>query len=143
MNTSTQILPGIKFIGYVDIDTLPDAPRIDLAALCNMTVGIFTEIHPIDFFGSPDCRASSERVAGQSSETATLKFKSKSILPALSHIGFVITDIEGNNYFIGNQRPPFPTLKVDTIFGSPDGDSAGFDYEIKHTALKSIAKCKI
>ena len=48
MRTTTQILPGIKAIGWVDCRHLPR--RVDLSAICGMTVAVLTDIHPIPFY---------------------------------------------------------------------------------------------
>ena len=143
MNTNIQILPGIRFIGYFDLDKLAAEPRFDLAGICGMTVPVLTDIIPVDFCDDPECRNVTERINGQNQDKATLKFHSHTLIEIHKRLGFVVTDIAGNSFVIGNQLPPFPQIKVELYCGTPDGDGAGFYYEISHAAIKSMVPCKI
>ena len=143
MNTNIQILPGIRFIGYFDLDKLAAEPRFDLAGICGMTVPVLTDIIPVDFCDDPECRNVTERINGQNQDKATLKFHSHTLIEIHKRLGFVVTDIAGNSFVIGNQLTPFPQIKVELYRGTPDGEGAGFYYEISHAAIKSMVPCKI
>lgn len=141
MKTSVQILPGIKFIGWLDCRHLPC--RVDLSAICLMPVPIFTDITPIDFFGEPECQCQTKKEGGGYEATASLKFLSDTDLPRNGHIGFVVTDANDNSYLIGSREHPRPIVERTHRTGSPSGDSAGILYEISHVALRTMVPCII
>lgn len=141
MKTTTQILPGIKAIGWLECDKLPD--RVDLMGICRQDFGIFTDIHPMEFFDEPDCSCKRTKEGGSYSETASLKFQSSVPLPQHPRLGFVVTDISGQSYLIGSKEAPRPIVEVEQNTGSPGGDAASFYYEVKHTALKTLIPCYI
>lgn len=139
MRTTTQILPGIKSIGWLDCQHLPR--RVDLHGICGTPVAVLTAVTPIAFFEEPECECKTERESGHSNDTAKLKFRCGVLLPIHRTLGFVVTDVNGKSYLIGSQEPPFPKLKVDMRCGTPEGDPAGYHYEITHTAIKSMVEC--
>lgn len=139
MKTDIQILPGIKSIGWVECKYLPR--RVDLHGITQTSVPIFTTIHPLHFFDEPDCRCKTERVSGNISDTATLKFHCNELIRIDRQIGFVVTDINDISYLIGGKEPPFPKISVEQSTGSCGGDAAGYYYEITHSAIKSMVKC--
>lgn len=141
MRTSVTILPGVKFIGWVDCKRLPR--RVDLAGIAGMRIPIYTDIHRIDFFDSPQCECKSKMDNAGYEETATLKFLTGSELPRCDTLGFVVTDVNGNSFLIGSQEHPRPVVDCERRTGAPSSDSAGFSYEIKHVALKSMVPCII
>lgn len=141
MNTTIQILPGIRFIGYVD------CLRLQLAGIANyglqgIPVGVFTEVKPIDFFDDPECRNVTEFVNGQRQDKVTLKFHSHSLIEIHKKLGFVVTDANGKSYLIGALERPYPVVKTEMMCGAPDGDGGGFYYEVTHEALCSMVPCK-
>ena len=142
MNTNIQILPGIRFVGYIDLDKLAAEPRYDLAGICGMSVVILTDVIPVDFFDDPECRNVTEKINGQNQDRVSLKFHSHSLIEIHKNLGFVVTDNAGHSYVIGNQLPPFPQIKFELNCGAPDGDGAGFYYEVTHVALSSLVPCK-
>ena len=141
MRTTTQILPGVRAVGWVDCLRLPK--RVDLHGICGSQVAVLTDIHTVEFFDEPDCRCVTEKDGGGYTDTATLKFHAAELLPIHRKLGFVVTDVNGRSYLIGSQEPPFPTVKAEMLCGAPDGDGAGFQYEIKHVAIKSMVPCVI
>ena len=139
MKTSTQILPGVRAIGWVDCDKLPR--RVDLQGICGNVVAVLTEVTPIAFFGEPECRCKTEREAGRITDTASLSFRTDAVLPLHRHIGFVVIDQNGKSWLIGAKEAPYPTVKLTIDFGTPEGDPACNIYDIEHTALKSLILC--
>ena len=141
MRTSTIILPGIKAIGWVDCRHLPR--RVDLSAICGMPVAILTDIHPIEFFDEPQCECKTTKEGGSYQDTASLTFLTGTALPRSASLGIVVTDVAGNSFLLGSREQPLPIIEPTIRFGTPGGDPAGFFYEIKHVALKSMVPCKI
>ena len=141
MRTSTTILPGIKAIGWIDCRHLPR--RVDLSAICGMPVAILTDIHPIEFFGDPECECKTSKEGGGYQDIATLKFLTGSELPRSSTLGIVVTDVNGNSFLLGSKEQPLPVVEPTRKLGTPSGDPAGFSYEIKHVSIKSMVPCVI
>lgn len=139
----TQILPGITFIGWLDGSKLQRATGC--AKIVGQSVGIFTDIHPLQFCGEPDCRCKSERENGGYKDTATLKFNSPDLVPytQMRNIAFVITDCNGQSYLIGSLESPCATVECELLTGVPSGDAAGYSYEVKHCSYASMVPCKI
>lgn len=141
MRTSTQILPGIKAIGWVDCRHLPR--RVDLSAICGMSVAVLTDIHPIEFFGEPQCECKTKKDGAGYEDTATLKFLTSQKLPRSASLGFVVTDVNGKSFLIGSLEAPHPQVECNQQTGIPSGDAAGYEYEIRHVAIKSMVPCLI
>lgn len=141
MRTSTQILPGIKAIGWIDCRHLPR--RVDLSAICGMTVAILTDIHPIAFFDEPTCECQTKKDGAGYQDTATLKFLTDKKLPRSATLGFAVTDVNDNSFLVGSLEAPHPTVECDQRTGLPSGDAAGYEYEIKHVSIKSMVPCVI
>lgn len=141
MNTTQQILPGIKAIYWLDSRHLPR--RVDLHAIAGDAVAVLTDLYPIRFTDTPECSCVSERDNGGYVETASLTFACLDLLPIHRPLAFVVTDIAGCHWLIGAKEHPQPLLKVEALCGTPDGDHAGFRYEIKHVAVKSMTPCLI
>ncbi len=141
MKTSTQILPGVKAIGWVDCRHLPK--RVDLAGICGMPVAILTTIHPVEFFDEPQCECQTKKDGAGYEDTATLKFLTGAELPRSTNLGFVVTDVNDKSYLIGSKERPVPIPEKTHRLGLPDGDAAGFLYEVKHISIKSMVPCLI
>ena len=141
MRTTKQILPGVKFIGWVYADRL--IPDIVLRGIAGMPVPILTDIHDVAFFDEPKCECMTTNDNGNRLDTATLKFSSENVLPVNAHIAFIVTDISGGSYIIGSRETPFPVIKRTISFGNTANECAGVKYEITHTAIKSLVKCDI
>ena len=141
MKTTKQILPGVKSIGWVYAENL--IPDITLRGIARMPVPILTEIHKVPFFDEPKCECVTTNDNGNRLDTATLKFASEDVLPMDVHIALVVTDIADHSYIIGSRDSPFPVIKRTVSFGVTDGDGAGAEYEITHTAIRSLVPCDI
>ena len=141
MRTSTQILTGIKAIGWLDCRALPK--RVDLSAISGMPVAILTDIHPIPFFDEPTCECKTKKDGAGYEDTATLKFLTSQKLPRSASLGFVVTDVNGQSYLIGSLEAPQPQVECNQQTGIPSGDAAGYEYEIKHVSIRSMVPCVI
>lgn len=137
MRTTRQILPGIKAIGWVRCDNL--IADIALRGIA----GVLTDINAVDFFGEPECACVTANDNGNRLDTATLKFASENELPLHSHIAFVVTDICGCSYIIGAKEAAYPVIKRTISFGDTSNDRACTEYEITHSAIKSLVRCDI
>ena len=141
MKTTTYLLPGIQSIGWVECEKLQS--NVALNGICGNRIPVLTEIHPVPFFGQASCECSETKESGGVVATATLKFNSDEVLPLHQHVGFVVTDNNGENWLIGSKEPPFPVIKMRICFGDCDGERAGAEYEVKHTAIKTMMRCTI
>lgn len=140
MKTSTQILPGIKFIGWIECRHLQR--RIDLNAICGGVVPVLTNINQIPFFDDPSCECKTSKDCRGYHDTVTLKFSTDELIQS-RNIAFIVTDAGNNSYIIGTREEPFPVVEYTRKTGSPSGDPAGYKYEIKHTGIKSLVPCVI
>lgn len=139
MKTTTQILPGIKSIGWVDSRHLQR--RVDLRSICRMSVPVITQINQIPFFGDPSCVCKSVKEGAGYQETATLKFNTDIKLPRGIRPAFVVTDVKGDSFLIGAREHALAIAECEYNCGTPSGDEAGYSYEIKHVAIKTMVPC--
>jgi hypothetical protein len=72
-------------------------------------------------------------------EKVKLSFSTLRELPTRQNIGFVIRTVDGKLYIIGSKERPYPTVKVTTTTGQPDGDASVRKYEVSYTARKALA----
>ena len=131
-----QILPGVKAIGWLNCDLLQR--RVDLHGVCRSRIPVLTTITPVAFFDDADCRCARSRESGRQAAVATLKFRCATLLPIHLPLGFVVTDQNGKTYLIGSREHPQPVVKVEMGAGACDGDGAGYEYEITHTAIETM-----
>lgn len=139
MKYHTQSLPGIKNIAYLDARKL--TPNVMLMAICGNPIGVFTELHPIPFSGTPSCITSSVYDNHGRLEAVTLTFKSTEYMPTHMPVAFVVTDANDKSYLIGAFETPHPTVKVEIGFGDPSGDASVNTYEVKYTAIRALLPC--
>lgn len=136
ISPSIQILPGVRAIGWINCDLLQR--RVDLHGICQAKIPVLTAITPVPFFDKAECSCKRSRESGRQAATATLKFRCADLLPIHLPLGFVVTDQNGKTYLIGSREHPQPVVKVEMGVGQCDGDGAGYEYEITHTALETL-----
>lgn len=141
MNSTCQILPGVKNLYWVECSKLP--PRIDLQALGDLPVALLADLNEIAFLGNADCRCVTEKENNGWRQKASIKFRTGDKLPFCNNVAFVVTDVNGISYLIGAKELPFPVVRFEYNGGTPSGDPAGFTYEISHEALRTMVKCLI
>lgn len=141
MNNSCQILPGIKKIYYTLCDQLQ--PRIDLQAIAGMKVAILSDLEEIPFFGTPECKCSTEKDKNGWNQKVSLKFRSSEVIPVDDNLAFIVGDVNDRWFVIGAKENPYPVITVEKNTGSPSGDAAGFYYEINHESLRSLIECLV
>lgn len=141
MRTKTQILPGVSRIGWLDCRFL--APYVSLQYICGMKVSVMTDIHFIPEFEDASCECSTKVNGAGLSATASLKFRTNALIPDNGYLAFVVTTPCGENYLIGSQERPYATMECDHSTGDPSADASGYEYEIKHIAIRSMIPCVI
>lgn len=141
MNTTRQILPGVKAIYQLECNHLLE--NVALRGICKMSVPVLTALNEVEIFDNAECECQTERSDSASIDTATLKFQCEKYLPSHLHLGFVVVDVNGDSYLIGAKEPPFPIVKVQRKCGTPGDDSSCYRYEVSHTAVKSLIPCTI
>ena len=115
----TQHLPGIVFIGVVDCAKLqPNLP-----------------------FDNASCECASEPSHGVPIETATLKFRTTSLLDTDIQLGFVITAVNGGSFLIGAAEPPYPMVSLTRKTGTPGGSPAAWEIEVKAVGRRVLLPC--
>lgn len=134
-----QSLPGIKSIGIVPAERLQR--EIMYKHLAGIPVGVFTDVSPIAFVGTPTCEAVSTYNKNGRVEQTTLRFNTLYDLLAYRHVAFVVTDCNGQSYIIGQHERPRPIVKLTQNTGTPDGDPAVMSVEVTLYAQKSLIPC--
>ena len=141
MRTSTQILPGVKKIGWLDCRHLQD--HVSLRAICNMSVSVMTDIHFIAEFEDASCECSTKKEGPGPQDTASLKFRTNEWIPDNGYLAFVVTAPDNKSYLIGSKERPFAVMECQHSTGDPSADAAGYESAIKHVAIKSMIPCVI
>ncbi len=136
---TAQSLPSIKFIGYVPSELLQR--EIMFKHLAGLPVGVFTDVNPIQFVGTPTCEAVSTYNKNGRVEQTTLRFNTLDDLPKSRHVAFIVTDCNNQSYIIGQHEKPRPIVKVTQNTGTPNGDPAVLSVEVILYAQKSLIPC--
>ena len=136
---SSLSLPGITFIGILPAERLQR--EIMNKHLAGLAVGIFTDVMPIAFVGTPTCEAVSTYNKNGRIEHTTLRFKTLDKLPTYRHIAFVVKDCNNRSYVIGQHEKPRPIVNITQNTGTPNGDPAVLSVEVTLYAQKSLIPC--
>lgn len=140
MDSPTQILPGVKSIGWLDCRHLHRSTGL-LFKCFGELVAVSTTVHRIGWFADASCRCDASSDGGKRSEKATLVFSTDEALPDGVPLGFVVEAPDGSMFLIGSREPPLPVVSVTRTTGSANGGRAGFSYEITHLALQAMLPC--
>ena len=135
MNNCTS-LPGIKSIMYVPCEAIQK--HSDLKTLASLPVQVFADGTPISIKGAATCETISEYSNNGRIEKTTLRFNALYAIPTHYPLTFIITDVNRRQFLMGLHEPPFPTIKITQLTGTPGGDPAVFSHEITFTARKSL-----
>ena len=141
MENCYQSLPGITQIGYCLCSNLQ--PNIVLKHSSGLPIGVFTDIVPISFFGSPSCETTEEYDNNGRKAITALSFVTNDNIPTYKHLAFVITDVSGTSYIIGSRERPYPVIKSSANSGTPSGESKATSYKVRWTAIASPIPCAI
>lgn len=141
MKESKQILPGISKIGYIDCRHL--AKYVALQHICGMKVSVLTDITFISQFEEASCECQNKLNNGILTSTATLSFRTNKVIPDNGYLAFVVITPQGDAFLVGSKEAPRPVIEYDYSAGMPGSTPAGFNYEIKHVAIRSMIPCVI
>ncbi|MGM9861587.1 MAG: hypothetical protein ACI30W_03240 [Muribaculaceae bacterium] len=124
MNNTTQILPSVKGISWIDCRYLP---RIAEPASVRRT--LFERFAPIAFIGEP--KLTIKRSHGGEYK-ATLSFVSTEELPLHrgGALAYAVTLVSGEVLLIGRRTLPRAVTDVTYSSGTADGDAAGYSYTV-------------
>lgn len=134
----TQSLPGITFVGVVDCLKLQ--PNLREMSAAGLTVAAHTSVEAV-----PHTEATVEAVTefrhGSPVQTTTLKFKTTAMPDIELQLGFVVTDVSGQSFLIGAAEPPYPQCSLTRKSGTPGGDPAVWEIEVKAVGQRSLLPC--
>lgn len=133
-----QSLPGIVFIGVVDCAKLQ--PNLREMSAAGLVVAAHTSITAVPF-DNASCECASEPSHGEPIETATLKFRTTSLLDTDIQMGFVITSVNGDSFLIGAAEPPYPMVSFTRKTGTPGGSPAAWEIEVKAVGRRTLLPC--
>lgn len=132
MNTTSQILPGVKSVAYTFADTI--FPAVANRAAAGLPVPILSIIKPITTTGKTKLTCTLNRAFGEVMQEAKLTFNSDTLIEIHENLAFIVETVDGRVMLLGRREPPFPKVKATSNSGSPDSDAAGYQYEITFKA---------
>lgn len=132
-----QSLHSVKSICYLPCPLLPD--DIILKHLSGMPVGVFNSATPIGLYGDASCEAASEHDNGSSLEKTTLQFTTTDEIPTSQELAFVVEDVQGKSYVIGQKESPSPMVEIDTKIDNKENLKV---VKVVFIAKKSLIPCR-
>lgn len=132
----TQSLPSICYIGYLPCSELP--PDILNKYLAGMPIAIFSVPTPIELYGDASCEAVSEYDNGSRLEKTTLQFTTTDEVPECQDLAFVVKDVQGKTYVIGQKETPFPMVEIETSVNKDENVKV---VKVVFSARKSLIPC--
>lgn len=133
--------PGIKSIGYVFADQIPANTIYN--AVAGIPINLFLTPTPVPVAGATTCEIVSSNENNGIAQSLTLTFSTALQLPRHRPLAFIIEDVNGNTFLIGQPERPHLSVEGTRQTGSPAGDSAVTTYEVKHTAPIALKPCKM
>ena len=132
-------LPGITNVSYISYDDLPD----DVVYRSVAGIPITLEVVPdeITMKGEAVCEVEQSFDNNSYIEKAKLTFLTLDDVPTYNHPAFVIKTVNDETFLIGSKERPYPTVKISSSTGQPDGDTSVRKYEVSFTAKKALALC--
>ena len=133
-------LPGIQQVWYILSDHLPD----DVVYRSVAGIPIYLREQPISITMKGEAVCEVERSYDNNSyiEKAKLTFLTLDDVPTDLHPAFIIKTVNDELYLLGAKERPYPTVKITSSTGQPDGDTSVRKYEVSFTAKKALARCK-
>lgn len=132
-------LPGIQNVWYLECQQLPaDAAY---RAVAGIPVAIGVQPTSIYFKGEAVCEVEEQYDNNVQMEKAKLTFTALAEVPTRQHLAFVIRTADNDMFVIGAKERPYPTVKVTSSTGQPDGDASARKYEVSFTARKALMPC--
>lgn len=115
-------------------------PYILQKHLAGVPVGILRTPTPVEFFTEASCEAEQETDNGATIEKTTLRFSTSESLTQGLSLAFIITDVNGQSYVIGQKEESAPAL---TINNTVSNDTNIHQVKVTFTAQKSLIPCYI
>ena len=139
LNMKCLSLPGITNVWYILRDDLPS----DVVYRSVAGIPITLEVTPEDITlkGEAVCEVEQSYDNNSYIEKVKLTFQTLDDLPIYEHPAFVIKTVNDDIYLIGGKERPYPTVKMTSSTGLPDGDNSVCKYEVSFTAKKAQALC--
>lgn len=135
-----QSLPGIQKVWYIPCADLPD--DVVYRSVAGIPILLLeTPSVSITLKGEAVCEVEKSYDNNSYIEKAKLTFLSLDDAPTYNHPAFVIKTVNGETYLIGSKERPYPTVKITSSTGQPDGDASVRKYEVSFTAKKALALC--
>ena len=131
-------LPGIRKVWYIPRSFLPD--DVVFRAAVGIPVVLTQAPTELKLNGEAVCEVEQSFDNNCCVEKVKLSFSSLDTVPTTDYPAFVIkTADEDRLYLIGSKERPYPTVKVSSSTGLPDGDAHASKYEVSFTARKALA----
>ena len=139
LNMKCLSLPGITNVWYILRDDLPSDVVYRSVAGISITLEVTPENIPLK--GEAVCEVEQSYDNNSYIEKVKLTFQTLDDVPIYEHPAFVIKTVNDDIYLIGGKERPYPTVKMTSSTGLPDGDTAVCKYEVSFTAKKALALC--
>ena len=131
-----QSLPSISFIGYVPCSEL--SPDILQRYLAGMPIAIYSSPTPIEIYGGASCESVSEHDNGSRLEKTTLQFTTTNEILECQDLAFVVKDVQGKFYVIGQKESPYPMVEIDASVNKDENVKV---VKVVFSAKKSLIHC--
>ena len=132
-------LPGIQKVWYIPCNRLPD--DVVYRAVAGIPISLQETPTIITLNGEAVCEVEQSFDNNSYIEKAKLQFLTLDDVPADQHPTFVIKTANNELYLLGAKERPYPTVKITSSTGQPDGDASVVKYEVSFTARKALALC--
>ncbi len=129
-------LPGIVEVRWVEAEML--SPNIEAKYLAGLPVAMLAESYALDVHGTAEFQAVEEHESTGRVEKTTLSFQILSDMPRKRNVVWCVKQASGQWWLIGSRERHWPTVKVTTNTGKPEGEAAIKTVEVTHVALKSL-----
>lgn len=133
--------PGITRVGYLSADLLP--AYTTYAALAGAPVVLFVAPTLVPLSGNATLQVEQSNEHNGSAESITLSFRTAHHLPRQGTVAFIVWTAAGQCYLIGQLERPALAIQATQQTGTPDGDPAAYQYEVKHTAPIALKPCRV
>ncbi len=132
-------LPGITNVWYIMRGDLPD--DIVYRSVAGIPVSLDVVPTEITLKGQSVCEVEQTFDNNSYIEKAKMTFLTLDDVPIAQHPAFLFKTVNDDIYIIGSKERPYPTVKITSSTGQPDGDTSVKKYEVSFTAKKALALC--
>ena len=133
-------LNGIQKVWYIQCTNLTD--DVVYRSVAGIPVSLLKiSTVSINLKGEAVCEVEKSYDNNSYIEKAKLQFLALDDVPTDQHPTFVIKTANNELYLLGAKERPYPTVKITSSTGQPDGDASVRKYEVSFTARKALALC--